>query len=892
MKLNNILILIACLFIGHIAYAQPVSNRLTKDMKEKIGDEEFSKKNSYSALEWYQNAYTHDNKDGNAIYKVASTYELLRDYKNAADWYQKLVDLNEKANYPLSRYQHAKAMKMTGDYDNCIPEFEAFIKEYPDDATKANFYKKMAQIHIDGAKWAKNNMEPTEELIVENVGPNVNSPSTEGGAFPIGRNEIIYASLRTDSIIVKKEGQDYEHAKIYTAKSDGAGKWEPAQEFNTEALQKEGLHLVEPTLNADQTKFYFVRAELIGNHLDNSRIYVADYDNGTITNPRMLDFNSSSYSCQDPAFATWDGKNYLLFTSNMEGGKGGMDIWYAEINEDGTTKEPLNLEAVNTIGDDLTPFFDERNDNLYFSSDGHPGYGGWDIFRSKRSSNGTMGEIINMGAGFNTYVDDFHFIVNKVGNDDCYAYVLSNRPGTTSLKSETCCDDIFSIIMPERCDIIADVNVLNDATGEPIIGTTVQLIDKATGKVVDEQSNTEGNDYKFALEMGKTYDIVAKKDGHEVVKETLDVTKQALTDADLDLTKPMELSKEVKIKELGLMVQTFNKRTNEALDGVTVILYDAASGNEVKQLTMGTGNEFTFVIPRDKDYKVFANREGYIADSRVVAKGDLGMVQKMYLTPPPVFYNVYFAFNKSNIRKGAADTLDMVLKTLNENPEMIVEVRGHTDAKGTDQYNMNLSSKRSEAAISYLIGKGIAKDRLQPKALGEGEPAADNEKTDGTDNPEGRALNRRVEFKIINGTLGVRESNNLEKKKLEANTTASTTGSNKENPADKPRTTLGFDAPIMKIGPVKFGDVEEYTIQFKNTGENDFKIFHLEGGCICTEPTDWSRGVIKPGEKGFIKFRFDSSQAKVDPAYASSLNIYGNVPDDMIIYDIEANVQK
>lgn len=762
MKLNNILLIIACLFVGTAAFAQPTNNQLTSDTKEKIGDEERNKKNTYTALEWYQKAYEANEKDGAAIYKIASTHEMLRDYKSAEEWYQKLVDLNQKGDYPLSRYQHGVVMKMTGDYDKCVPEFETFIKEYPSDAPKADYYKKMAQIHIDGAKWAKNNMEPTEELIIENAGPNVNSLSTEGGAFPMGRDEIIYASLRTDSIIVKEEGEDYEHAKIYIAKADDEGKFGEAKEFNADILQKEGMHVVEPTFNADQTKFYFVRAELIGNQLENSRIYVADYNDGAVSNPQLLDFNSSSYSCQDPAFATWDGKDYLLFTSNMEGGKGGMDIWYAEINDNGTTKQPLNLEAVNTIGDDLTPFFDERNNTLYFSSDGHPGYGGWDIFRTERSASGSMGEVVNMGAGFNTYVDDFSFTVNKLGNDDCYAYILSNRPGTMSMKSETCCDDIFSVIMPERCDIVMDVAVMDEATGEPMIGATVQLIDKETGEVVDEQSNTEGNDYKFMLDMGKQYDIVAKKDGLEGSKETVDARKEALTEAGLDLTKPMEITKEVKIKELGLVVQAFDKKTNAALDGVTVIIYDAETGKEVKQLTKGTGNEFAFVIPRDKNYKVFANREGYIADTRVVAEKDLGMVQKMYLTPPPVFYNVYFSFNKSNIRQGAADTLEMVLATLNENPEMVVEVRGHTDALGSDQYNMNLSNKRSEAAIKYLSKKGVEAARLQPKALGEAEPAAENAKTDGSDNPEGRALNRRVEFKIVNGTLGA--NTNPEKK--------------------------------------------------------------------------------------------------------------------------------
>jgi outer membrane protein OmpA-like peptidoglycan-associated protein len=263
--------------------------------------------------------------------------------------------------------------------------------------------------------------------------------------------------------------------------------------------------------------------------------------------------------------------------------------------------------------------------------------------------------------------------------------------------------------------------------------------------------------------MGKTYDIVAKKEAHNIGNTFVDATKETLTEAGFDLTKPMELGEKVALKELGLMVQTYNKRTNEKLDGVTVIVYDAASGKEEKQQTVASGNEFTFVVPRTKDYKVFANRDGFIADTRVVAKKDLGMVQKMYLMPPPVFYNVYFDFDKSNIRKGAADTLDMVFKTLEENPEMIVEVLGHTDAKGSDSYNNKLSDQRASASIAYLKNKGIVVDRLQPKGLGESEPAAENEKSDGSDNPEGRQLNRRVEFKIITGTLGAKDSGSEKK---------------------------------------------------------------------------------------------------------------------------------
>lgn len=912
MKLANFFLLVALLSFAHSAFAQPVSNNLTKEKKENIGDEELNQNNSQTALEWYMKAYESNEKDATVVFKIAKTHEMLRDYPNAAKWYKKLVDLQQIQDYPTARYQYANALKMTGNYDEAIKEFEAFIQNYKDDSPKASYYQKMAKVQLEGAKWAKNNPDNKEELIIENAGDVVNSPSTEGGAFPIGRDKIIYSSLKTSEIIVLEDGDtDYERAKIYQATSDGNGAWKDAQEFNAETVQKDGFHVVQPMFNRDRTKFYFVRAELMANQLDNSRIYVADYNDGTVSNPKMLDFNSNSYSCKNPAIATWDGKDYLLFVSNMEGGKGGMDIWYAELNADGTTKEPLNLEAVNTVGDEVTPFFDERDNTLYFSTDGLPGYGGLDIFSTVRNSGGTMGPIKNMGAGFNTYVDDFHFIINKEGIDDCYAYILSNRPGTTSLKeSQTCCDDIFTVLMPERCDIIANIKVTDDE-GKPIIGATVQLIDKETGEVVDEQTNREGNDYAFSLKMNKQYDIVAIKDGQPANSKVIDTRKETLVGAGLDITAPMSLDETIPLEEQGLIVQVFNKRTNEALEGVTVKVYDGETGKEVTQKTNAAGNDFTFTLARNKAYKVFANRQGFIADTRVVAQQDLGLVQKLYLTPPPVFYNVYFDFDKSNIRPGAADTLDIVHRTLEENPEMVVEVRGHTDAKGSNPYNDRLSIRRSDAAIEYLTRKGVADNRLISKGFGETTPAADNTKPDGSDNPEGRALNRRVEFKIVEGSLGFDERNRRQQQlastpvaqtgklqtnsdKLETNSAKLNTNANKLNtvPGSQGKTTLGFEQPVMKVGPVKFGETKEYTIEFTNTGNNDFKIFHLEGGCICTTPVDWSRGSIKPGEKGFIKFKFDSSKAKVDPAYASSLNIYGNVPDDMILYDIEANVTK
>ena len=99
-----------------------------------------------------------------------------------------------------------------------------------------------------------------------------------------------------------------------------------------------------------------------------------------------------------------------------------------------------------------------------------------------------------------------------------------------------------------------------------------------------------------------------------------------------------------------------------------------------------------------------------------------------------------------------------------------------------------------------------------------------------------------------------------------------------------------FEEPILKLGSLKFGQVINKTIYFKNTGDVPFKIFHLQGGCICTEPTDWSRGSIDPGDSGFITFIFDTNKASVQKAYSSSIELYGNVDGDMLLYEIEADI--
>jgi outer membrane protein OmpA-like peptidoglycan-associated protein/tetratricopeptide (TPR) repeat protein len=764
-------LLIALAFVLSLSYswAQPPVGQPTEKLETMAGDN-LGKNDTWNALDLYMKVYDRKPNDPKATFDVAYTYFMLRDYADAETWFKKVLDTDKDGVYKLARWYYAYSMKLNGRYADCIPVYEQFKKEY--DGSDAERYKALAQIEIDGAKWAQTvGTKSNEELKIANAGKEINSALMENYAYPVGRDKMIFSSLRSDTIIFVEKAEPAEKfVRIFMSEFDADKKeWKKATDFNPTILQKDGFHAVNPTFNANMTKFYFVRAKLVGNMMENSKIYYCSYDGTTLGQPVLLDFNGDDFSCKNPAVGMIDGKEVLFFSSNMQGTKGGFDIWYAEINADGTTRQPLNLTAVNSVGDDVYPFFDSRDNNLYFASTGHPGLGGLDMFTSNRAKNGQWGKVTNMGPGFNTSLDEFAFIINREGKDDCYGYFISNREGTTQVPGKkTSTDDIFSILMPERCDVELTIKVLDQEKGNaPVNGAVVQLIEKSTGKVVDEQSNTTGNSYTFLLEQGKEYEVVAKKEGWESGAKTyVDARRPALEKRFGTIDNPMAWEDKTTLKELGLIVETYNKKTNEPLSGVTVLVYGA--NNEVlKESTVGDSRH-EFKIARSSDVRIQARLQGFVGESKTIARADMKNVQRLYLTPPPIFVNVLFDYDKFNIRQGASDTLDMIANILKEHPDMVVEVRGHTDAHGPNAYNERLSQNRSKSAIDYLIAKGVEKDRMIPKGFGKLEPIAPNETPEGKDNPEGRQLNRRVEFKIIKGEGAVGDAGKSDNSVAEA----------------------------------------------------------------------------------------------------------------------------
>ena len=306
-----------------------------------------------------------------------------------------------------------------------------------------------------------------------------------------------------------------------------------------------------------------------------------------------------------------------------------------------------------------------ENGKLYFSSDGHPGYGMLDIFVVNRANGKTVVE--NLGQPVNSPADDFGMFLFKPDR----GFFTSNRDGG---KGD---DDIYTFVNEDPNLKVVNYYlqgitymVRKDSTREILPNTKVSLLD-FEGEVM--QDFVTGNDGKFLFRVyeNENYALLGETDGF--------ITKRQ------DYTT---IGKSVPLESLKELV------TNITLDTI-------------------------LVLDRKERNKIF------------------------------VLENIYFGYDSSDIRRDAARELDKLVVLLNDNSDLRIEMGSHTDSVASDAYNIELSQRRAESTVNYLIRKGIDPARLVAKGYGESKPIAHNSNPDGSDNPAGRQRNRRTEFKIL-----------------------------------------------------------------------------------------------------------------------------------------------
>lgn len=508
-----LILLLGLMMAGQIAFSQPVRGIKT-EAKKATAQEQLEKTDYANAEIWANKALQDDKKDADMKRVLAFSLFYQRDYKRAETRLKSVVNSNARKNInPNDRFYLAMAMKMNGKYDEAEAEFESFIQNGTDEKLL-----KLAEVELDGIKLYRDS-QADPSVIVENLGKGVNTAHTDLAPFPVSATEIYYTALNADEPIeldlgdvnATKQSQSDVYTKIFTATKNG-DKWEKGGEVG-EGVNKFGYHNVHTAISQDGGTLYFSRCELVGN-TEKCDIYMSSKSNGQWGEAVKIEggTNGEGFSSKQPAVGSINGKEAIFFSSDMPNGNGGLDIYYAVKQNGSVFGAPVNLgNTVNTIGDEVTPF--ARENTIYFSSDGHPGMGGKDIFSA--TQNGVkFGGVKNMGATLNSSVDDWYYSIDDTGYN---GFFVSNRSGGVARfqkKSATCCYDIWSVTYPLPVIVNINAKTVDNKTGEPLNGVTVMLVNMNTSET-DSKTNERSNNFPWDDVAKETeYKLVASRDGY------------------------------------------------------------------------------------------------------------------------------------------------------------------------------------------------------------------------------------------------------------------------------------------------------------------------------------------------------------------------------------------
>lgn len=403
-------------------------------------------------------------------------------------------------------------------------------------------------------------------------------------------------------------------------------------------------------------------------------------DENRWSKPRRLSSPLSLKRSQETNIAfTSDGKQ-VFFISEREGGYGERDIWTALADKNGRWEEPFNLGAtINTQYDEFGLYLSPDNNTLYFSSEGHNSMGGFDIFKTQYK-NGRWTKPENIGHPINTPADDMYFVLYPEENIAYYA---------------------------------------------------ARKLDSFGGSDI----------YKITF-------LGPEKEQEQPVMNTLVAHQYQPLDFDL-----MESEVEINTVPMTILRGTIKDQKSEEPVAAHIELYDNQTEELLAEFTNSpeTG-EYLISMPGGKNYGISVNAEEYLFHSENIniADGNVAReiinditLKKVEVGESIVLNNIFFETGSTALSPESYVELGILLKLLQDNPSIKIEVSGHTDNVGSEAVNKRISQQRAKAVVDFLIGRGISKNRLTFKGYGFDRPIASNETEDG------RQLNRRTEFEVI-----------------------------------------------------------------------------------------------------------------------------------------------
>ncbi len=489
------------LYVLLFALLTTIASAQNKDTKK--ADQLFENLAYTEAIEAYSKLIEKGKADQYVYSQLAKGYAFLNDTKQAESFYKRAA--KGKKVDPEVLYGYAEVLKSNGKAGEYVSWMKKFAQAKPDDARTKSF--KSSPNYLEELLA----MEPA--FTVENAKA-LNSKYADFGAF-VKDNKLYFASARnTDGKNHNINGEPF--LDLYSATIDGSSMGSATSitgDVNTK------YHESSIAISPDGKRMYFDRNDYFEGDLDKSsagvnqiNMYTAEKVGANWENIQSVSFNDDNYSTGHPALSP-DGKT-LYFSSDKPGGKGGSDLYMVSVNNDGTFGKPQALSgAINTSGTEAFPFVDSKG-TLYFSSNGHLGMGGLDVF-SAFAKGGTFSTPENLGPRVNSGSDDFAIYVNP---DKMTGYISSNRPGGQGS------DDIYILGQVPPCDVDVALTV-EDESGAGIGNALVELVN-TTENTTDSDTATTTGKYLFSSKCNRSYTITASADGYKSKTRTLTVGKQ------------------------------------------------------------------------------------------------------------------------------------------------------------------------------------------------------------------------------------------------------------------------------------------------------------------------------------------------------------------------------
>ncbi|MDH7448395.1 OmpA family protein [Aquimarina sp. 2201CG14-23] len=604
-----------------------------QDKRLAKADENFTQFAFVDAREIYLNVAESGYESSDLLKKLADSYYFNAELEKAVPWYEKLVTNYENEIEPEYLFRYSQSLKSLEHYDKADEVMEKFNSLSGND--------QRAEFFVNTRDYLKFIEMQSGRYKIQRL--YINSRFSDYAPSFNHQGQLIFASARTGKNSIMKRIHEWNEMPFLDLfSSDMLGEFRVLTTPNRlKGKINTRFHESSTSFSKDGKTVYFTRNNFTDKKLgadENGtillKLYKATLQDEKWTNIEELPFNSNEYSVAHPALSA-DGKK-LYFASDMPGTRGESDLYVVNIHEDGTFGRPKNLgDRINTEGRETFPYISDSG-RLYFSSDGHIGLGGLDIFVSVPEHFNIYSIPYNVGKPVNGPEDDFTFVLDestKIG------YFSSNRKGGKGS------DDIYRFKQTDelitKCKQYVTGTITDAVSRKKLSNADVILMDANNQEL--QRTITDNNGmYRFELDCEVSYIVRGTK------------RLYGPTEATLSTNYTPEYSHQLPL-QLG---------------------------------------------------------KGGLGSGEVKPGDDLAKL--LQLQP------IYFDLDKSDIRPDAEIELQKIIKTLQQNPNLKIDIRSHTDSRADDNYNMYLSERRARSTIKYIVEKGgVNKSRITGRGYGE-----------------------------------------------------------------------------------------------------------------------------------------------------------------------------